>query len=696
VSPEDAAGLIVAEPGTDVAGQAAGGVASIGHGVLKAGTGLASFPAFIQDLIRSLPPSKAFGPSPISPIPFPHEADIEDYMAKRSKETFGDYAGVYQPQNIGEKYISRAAQGAASMPGGRAAVPILGGISGMVGEAAHQWNPEQPLARTLGEIVTLLAAAPVALGKPQAVKAVQDYVKELGPYGFRAAQAAREAAESRTGVKGILTQGVPTSSALSGITEEIRRTPMGAEINRILAAQTPAMQDQVSRQVAQLSGLPLEQETANRVLDAGRQATYVKPQGIVSRAEKPFYDIAAQERLPTPTLDQIVKSLEEKGIAAGEAVAPSERGPFRKAASDIAQIIEETAGKPPTPPTPPTPPQPIVSKILGPDGKPIVSRMTPGQPGLPGTPGSPPLPNVLPVDQVAVNARTATVGATTAAERAAVRPSEMVYDMVSKLLKGSSFALASAKAVGKTGRSWITEPMKEGPMGRTFPQRLVDQGSADFHQLANSLEGMSAADVKYVAEQLHAVDSEAFPALVKRYMTDRVTSKFEPVAGRVSPTALNDVPNEFIGTPEKREAFTEMMRAVARAQGKNPDDVAQSAVHLMEDMQLFARDQTPAGSWVPTSAKASTNWLTRALKGFGLSWQPLHGVGHAISYKMYKDTYEKIANALVSPNGVQVLEDLATHSMAKQRTQNIARALMSVGVQQAGNEYQLPRGNEYQ
>ena len=58
-----------------------------------------------------------------------------------------------------------------------------------------------------------------------------------------------------------------------------------------------------------------------------------------------------------------------------------------------------------------------------------------------------------------------------------------------------------------------------------------------------------------------------------------------------------------------------MMRAVARAQRQKPDDVARSAVHLMEDMQLFARDQTPRGIWkCRHPPRASTNWLTRALE----------------------------------------------------------------------------------
>ena len=248
VSPEDAAGLIVAEPGTDVAGQSGRWCSLDWPRRAQSGNRPQrhSPPSFKTSFDRCRQ-NKAFGPSPISPIPFPHEADIRNYMAKRSEEDLWGLCWCLPAPKHREKYISRAAQGATSMPGGRAAVPILGGISGMVGEQRTNGIPEQPLAGTLGEIVTLLAAAPVALCKPQTVKAVQDYVKRLGPYGFRAARAAREAAESRTGVEGHPDAGVPTSaSALSGITEEIRRTPMGAGINRILAAQTPAMQDQVS------------------------------------------------------------------------------------------------------------------------------------------------------------------------------------------------------------------------------------------------------------------------------------------------------------------------------------------------------------------------------------------------------------------------------------------------------------------
>ena len=105
------------------------------------------------------------------------------------------------------------------------------------------------------------------------VKAAQDYVNELGPEGLKAAQTNRAQASQTLGVPTLLSQGTEGSTALSSITDELKRTPMGTNIRRVLDVQPKVGQQKIDDLVAALSKKPVGQKTANEILDAGKVAT---------------------------------------------------------------------------------------------------------------------------------------------------------------------------------------------------------------------------------------------------------------------------------------------------------------------------------------------------------------------------------------------------------------------------------------
>lgn len=247
----------------------------------------------------------------------------------RSHEIFKTLPDMHTPANTQEKVVEGAASGAASTVNPFALVgkgklfgkglALLGGVGGGGGELAAEAFPEHPdMARALAFLAALSPAGYLGARKPNVVKATQDYVNEVRPQGLKEAQANRSAAADTLGTPTILSQGTPGETALSGITQELKATPQGAQIRRILEAQPTVGRAKIDEMVAALSKEPVGQNTANDVLTAA------------DWAPKPKSDGAFRVSFPQKMIDSGVGKYDTMGKVLRE---PSKFGP-----SDIAEV----------------------------------------------------------------------------------------------------------------------------------------------------------------------------------------------------------------------------------------------------------------------------------------------------------------------------------------------------------------------
>jgi hypothetical protein len=204
----------------------------------------------------------------------------------RSHDIYAKLPELHKPADLTEQVAEGAGAGVASVvnpfaPFGKGklltkGLALAGGVGGGGGELAANWLPNHPdAARAAAFLAALSPAAYTGFRKPNVVRSVQDYVNELGPEGLQAADTARKEASTTLNVPTLLSQGTPGKTALSSIVDELKKTPMGTDIRRVLDVQPKAGQQKIDDLVAALSNKPVGQQTANEIAAAGKVATRV-------------------------------------------------------------------------------------------------------------------------------------------------------------------------------------------------------------------------------------------------------------------------------------------------------------------------------------------------------------------------------------------------------------------------------------
>jgi Arc/MetJ family transcription regulator len=605
--------------------------ASIPTGITDAITGFAGLPGEIGKLINS--------PAHGSPGRLPTGEDIRDFWSNLTG------VKMHQPQTGAARFARSAVEGGTSFinplnPTSKVG-PAFGAAMGIGGQLGAEAMKEQPdYGRLLGQSPLLALAAYPALKSSQLARALAKYLSTIGGEGLETGAANAVKAAEVIGKPVLATQGLEDVTPLSGITRAVAAEPGGANIQSILNAQVPAGEAAARKFVENVSPRGFDQPDANAIVAAGKAGTYDLPRQSVQRATAPLYTAAAKDKMQlfgpeeTPSIQSIVDDLLAAKDAKGLGLSKS-----GKAVDRAVKTLD--IGEPPT---------------------------------------------VTALDTLAREARTSAsnsykVGADEKSVLAR-QGNEAVADVINAATKARSPALAGGKMVHQTGTEWVTNPTREGALGKMFPEGTANAETSTFGALTGSLEKMSAGDVRTVAEGLRRTDPGAFGNLVKKSFADKIDAVSKDVAGRRPDQMLSEIPSALRGSAasQQRAKFDAMIEEVAKDAKVDPVAARESANELMDAMRVIAREQGGKGAISQEFAESGSNMATRFFRSMSLT-APGRGLGWWLEKRNYRGVIEAVQDALTSPEGVKKLVELSEYSSKAHKVKTVARAIAGTAVQ---------------
>lgn len=623
----------------------------------------------------------------------------------------GDITGLpfdYDPTTPSGKYTKAISSGVAGglLPIGR--IPwLLRGVAGAAGGAGGEAVSHYTGSGAAGAGTNMLLSSLIqSLGvrKPQIVKTLQ---KDLGSLGAdkkeveSALKAASDKAadiEAQTGVRPVLSQTIPEKSTLSGIAEEVQRSPEGQGISRTLAEELLRGRELVGGQLDQLSKLPISQGTANQILRAGDKALK-RPQEVARAAADRSYRAGKRDKMPTQDrgvfenrkTEKIRDIYDQEGnwkdfetqtgkgrVRTGTEydATPNEgnRTDYRVHPNTVASLIERLQKR-----------ADDLSLTDTRSGKPFERAASDLRKLARRNPDGVPYGQIDVIQREAATLaeQADTVGASGKSVFKKLA-NQSVSGIINDVLKEGSPALARGKDIYSTMAKGYLDQVNKSALPDMFTVGARQSGRGDYSvmgQIISDSARYSPGDIRFVATNLRKADSQAFPALVKQVWSEKWEAAMKNSEGRAPQQALNDWTNSVTGVSGSslRKNYLETIRQVHIAQGSSPaaaDAAARGADAVASALETFSRDrgavgqvnvqemQRAAGGNLASSAAKSASTL--------LTWP----AAKAFERVLWKRTYAKIADALTSPEGAQKLVEISQFSQPERAAEAFIRSLV--------------------
>jgi len=610
--------------------------------------------------------------------PFPRTPNTKEIV-----QGIDNLAGTelnYEPKTAEEGYAKAVSGGIAGglLPGGKINTltrMMLGGLSGATGEAASNLTGGNAAAGFAGTLLPQVLAGWGAARRPQVVKAVGDMVQGL-PEGELTTAAARAAeAEKATGVRPLLSQATTQPTQLSGITQEIMQSPVASKLLERLNQQTQIGNQRIDELVGvQAPATMFGQEDANRVLNAGKK-TFSRADDVASQLSKRLYEKGKKDVIPTD-ID----------------VLPGEDNPFSRWTREVRDAYPE-GGNPQVYHIPPVTVRDISRRLreradqlqLDPQvtksGKAIHSVADKidalGDKYPEGVPAG-----VL--EALYREERIAGTAATGAQASRKDKQRELAYKSISGIindaLKLDSPGLREGKDRFSRSVAASKKKLEDSALSDMFPATARETGHGNFDQMGVVLRESSRFkpdDIAFVAKQLRRADPQAFPTLVKQQWSKVLDEVRSPAAGRTPQQSMNDWANTVAGpkASQKRANFNEIIKQNAINAGANPEAAVTGADKLIDALYMFSADRGGLGKINPVEMRrgAGRTPAGEAVKSINFAgrWSSVQ----ALERHLYKKVYNQIADALLTPEGVKKLEEIAAYDYPKEQLAAFVRGL---------------------
>lgn len=246
---------------------------------------------------------------------------------------------------------------------------------------------------------------------------------------------------------------------------------------------------------------------------------------------------------------------------------------------------------------------------------------------------------------------------------AGVNPGEVtnemrIYDQARRdLLKKADLQIPEYKTARQDYdaiRERIQEPVRESPIPKLALTNELPQQFGDMFATKAVEIGLTPKKVTMAVEALAKTD----PTLPKDFLTQYMRASLENVQ-RAASTQGGTVGARFVDTIAKNTTQRENLRAAFKGVYGDKGNQAVNGLNKMMDILEAQGRRLPSGS--PTAekgmlAEASVGGIGRALK------QPLSAVGDLYQNIFFGQDYNRIAKAITSPEGVMALEKLAKAS----------------------------------
>lgn len=246
---------------------------------------------------------------------------------------------------------------------------------------------------------------------------------------------------------------------------------------------------------------------------------------------------------------------------------------------------------------------------------------------------------------------------------AGVNPGEVtnemrIYDQARRdLLKKADLQIPEYKVARQDYdaiRERVQAPVRESPIPKLALTSELPQQFGDMFATKAVEIGLTPKKVTMAVEALAKTD----PTLPKDFLTQYMRASLENVQ-RAASTQGGTVGARFVDTIAKNTTQRENLRAAFKGVYGDKGNQAVNGLNKMMDILEAQGRRLPSGS--PTAekgmlAEASVGQIGRTLK------QPLSAVGDLYQNIFFGQDYNRIAKAITSPDGVMALEKLAKAS----------------------------------
>ena len=182
--------------------------------------------------------------------------------------------------------------------------------------------------------------------------------------------------------------------------------------------------------------------------------------------------------------------------------------------------------------------------------------------------------------------------------------------VITDATREASPALAAGKDLHQAGMEQLVQPVQQSALTTMFPQAMRDSGKGNWDVILPALDGKGSditGDINKIYSNLNSTYPNAFPTIAKRWLESKREAADSLVNGRENPNYFGNFVDSTAGTAgsNQRKNFTEIIKGVASAQGRDPELAAQGANDLMDSLQIMARERSGLG-------KIDTRELERA------------------------------------------------------------------------------------
>ena len=681
----DAEGAAKLAEAIDLANQRADVDKSFVSGVMKGVvSGTIGLPGDLREAIAS---TGAYDRVPfiLRPPQFPSTADIT-----RAAQDATGLPLAHEPQSNEAKFVHAGMAGAGSMLlGGKISAPLrfgagfFGGLAGQAAENATQSNAAGAGAQTLATLLPLMFAA----RKPQVVKALQKDLegmgaleqrqaaesgthfgrptdRELVPEALKRAQERASHVEGVTGQRPALPQTTDQPTALSGVMEEVSKSPAGRILDKTLLGEQLTGEQMIRDTIQNASSLETGQSAANRILRAGQKAVE-RPGKVASASASRDYKTAKRDVLPVGWEDEGTYQATRKSGSVDEYFIPP------KTAEDLVKELrgrvksmdlDETASGKEM--------RRVANKVINlalryPEGIPVGKLDALGQEA-----------------RLIVSAMESGKAQLAGADIKRLEGHKAVAAIINDAIKPASEALTSGKNKFSRWANSYGAKVQDSGMPDMFPkgQRVGDYQSMG--QVLRDYERYSPEDIAFVAKNLRRADPEAFPGLFKQRMEEAWANASKPAEGRTPQQAMNNFVKEVAGTSgsKVRLNYLETVRQAQLAHGATPeaaDAAARGAAEVMDALLIFSRDRggLSAVHGGDFARQAGANWGSNMLRSVGP--MPFFALGRTFERHLQQKVYEQIAHAMTSPEGAQELIRISQFSAPQRAAEALVRSMVA-------------------
>jgi hypothetical protein len=562
--------------------------------------------------------------------------------------------GDYNPATNYGKYAKAAAGGAAAFLPGNAANMFARAMWGYAGGLASEYLGQKTgeFGRLVGNVAPAAGVGYMKGRKPQIVSATDRLLQAEDPAAMAAAQQRANAASNTMNVGGpgprraTLAQGMEHQSGITALQREVGAEPgAGGAVQRALTGQMPVGQQAIDDLIMGMSTANSDFLTANSILNTGESAIRA-PERFRSSVQAGPYAAAAQDTMPQAAVTQAAQNIEDQR-------------------RQLNMGTTSQAGR----------------AMTGTGNRATAGMQAPDVP-------------VLEVERLANEARDRAVALRNNPELDASGKAQALglsgaADELTTAAQAASPSLAQGKDLSRYVTESFVEPMQRSPMTTMFTQEARQSGKGQWDQMLGIFgDGKSdvSRNIDFAAQSLTNQGPEAFPSLAKAWFESKRMPGLE--GGRVSEQSLSHFVSGVYGAPNspQRANFDSIIRGVATAQGADPAAAVVGARRVMDMLEVISRERESIGAlrMGGVAQGASSNEVSGALRMAGI--RPLWGPAAALEKAMHQRTYEALAQAFTSPNGVQQLNDIAAWSAGDVRLRAYSEALLRAsGSFQAGH-----------